>query len=202
MGTGGSRFGAGRPTTKAKAESCLRLDVRHWQREGVLRPGRTGSWQWTSTETGEPRGSISYRVNFDTVTLTYAVNDKPCAQTVHLDHTPCTYGSERPWFVCPVRGERVAMLYLRAGRFACRHCQRIAYASQSGDMFDGISRRQRKAEARLNDYWQRPKGMHQTTHQRLLSIILDCEERREEALDNHLSALMRLHPLLFHASNR
>ena len=87
------------------------------------------------------------------------------------------------------------MLYLRAGRFACRHCQRIAYASQSGDVCDRTWRKQAKAEAKLGPNWTRPKGMHATTRERLLSIIRECEERRDVALTGYVTALSR-HPSL------
>ena len=90
----------------------------------------------------------------------------------------------------------MAVLYLRTNGFACRCCQRVAYASQSGDDLDRGWRRQRKAEAKLGENWQRPKGMHDTTHRRLLSTIWDCEERRDVALAHHLAVLVRRHPFL------
>ena len=196
MGTGGSRYGAGRPAMHVKAEHCLQLDVRDWHRKGVLRPDVAGSWVWTNRATGELRGTVGYRVEFDRVELNYSIDGKPSGQSVRLESTPCTYGGTRTWFVCPIRGERVAVLFLRAGRFACRHCQRLAYASQSGDALDRTWLKQRKAEAKLGEHWQRPKGMHQTTHTRLMSIILDCEERRDAALAAHLGSLFRRYPFL------
>ena len=196
MGTGGSRYGAGRPATHVKAEHCKKLDVRRWRREGVLHPGRSGSWQWTNSETGVQTASIGYRVDDGSVRLDYSIDGKPSGQTVRLSHSACNYGGVRQWFICPIRGERVALLFLRAGRFACRHCQRIAYASQSEDALGRTWRKQSKAESRLGENWQRPKGMHEATHDRLLSIIWQCEERRDEALANHLAVLMRRYPVL------
>jgi hypothetical protein len=46
MGTGGSRYGAGRPGWRRKCEHYLRFDVRNLHRVTRLRPGRLG-WQWT-----------------------------------------------------------------------------------------------------------------------------------------------------------
>jgi len=183
---------------RVKAEHCRQLDVRRWQLEGLLRPGSGGGWQWTNAETGELRASISYRVCAGAVTLDYAIDGRPCSQNIPLRYTACTYGGTRPWFICPVRGERVAVLYLRAGRFACRQCQRVAYASQSADAIDRVWRRQHKAENKLGENWRRPKGMHQTTHRRLLSIIMQCEERREIALGGFLEKMMRRYPALGH----
>ena len=88
------------------------------------------------------------------------------------------------------------MLFLRAGRFACRHCQRIAYGSQSGDLCDRAWRKQAKVEAKLGPNWARPKGMHSTTCERLVSIILECEERRDAALSGYLDAMLRRSPSL------
>jgi hypothetical protein len=179
-----------------KAEHCRSIDVRRWHREGILRPGRAGGWHWTDSETGELRASIGYRSDGDTVTLSYSIDGSPHTQCVRLSHTACTYGGARPWFICPIRGERVAVLFLRAGRFACRHCQRVAYGSQSADLIDRTWRRQAKAEARLGPHWTRPKGMHAATHDRLLSQIWECEERRDAALGAFVEAMVRRDPLL------
>lgn len=42
--------------------------------------------------------------------------------------------------------------------------------------------RQQRAEAKLDESWARPKGMHETTAQRLRSIIIGCEMQREDDL--------------------
>lgn len=196
MGTGGSRSGAGRPAMHVKAEHCKRIDVRRWHREGILAGRQLGSWQWTDAQTGERLATIGYRSDGTSVALDYLIDGKDCSQRVRLSHSACHYGGARPWFICPIRGERVAVLYLRAGRFACRDCQRLTYASQSGDAIDRGWRRQQKIEAKLGADWTRPKGMHRTTHERLMSIIWDCEEKRDAALSRFLAGMMARHPSL------
>ena len=196
MGRGGSRSGAGRPAMHVKSEHCRRIDVRRWHREGILQAGRAGGWQWTDAETGDRLASIGYRSDGGSVTLSYSIDGHPLAQTLRLTQSVCNYGGARPWFICPIRGERVAVLFLRAGRFACRHCQRIAYASQADDVYSRTWRTQAKAEQKLGPNWQRPKGMHDTTRERLMSIIWDCEEQRDAALASHLEAMMQRHPSL------
>jgi len=188
------RFGAGRPALHVKAEHCRRIDVRRWRREGILQAGRAGTWQWTDPETGEQRAAIGYRSIARGVTLDFSIDGKAHAQTVWLTETACNYGGTRQWFTCPIRGERVAVLFLRAGRFACRHCQRIAYGSQSGDVCDRTWRKQAKAEAKLGPNWTRPKGMHHATRERLMSVIWGCEERRDEALSDYLKSILRRYP--------
>ena len=194
MGTGGMRYGAGRPALHVKAEHCRRIDVRRWQREGLLQEGRAGTWQWSDPDTGEVRAQIGYRANGGSVTLNYSINDSPRTQRLWLTETPCNYGSTRQWFTCPVRGERVAVLFLRAGRFACRQCQRIAYASQSDDPIGRAWRKQAKIEAKLGPNWTRPKGMHEATRERLLAVVWDCEERRDVELARFLGVLMGKNP--------
>lgn len=191
MGTGGRRIGAGRPATHVKAEHCRSLDIRHWHRAGVLEPGRAGWWQWTHAETGKQTASVGYRVHAEFVRLDYSIQGRPSGQDVSLTRTACNYGGTRPWFVCPVRGERVAVLYLRHERFACRHCQGVAHASRSEDAVDRSWRRQRNAEARLGAYWQRPAGMHHATHKRLVSIIWGCEAVRSAAEAKFFEVLKR-----------
>ena len=194
MGTGGSRYGAGRPATHVKAEHCRRIDVRRWQREGILEAGRSGGRQWVDQETGKQTSAISYRSSGDSVTLSYSIDGEPRTQVVWLAATACNYGGTRQWFTCPIRGERVAVLFLRAGRFACRHCQRIAYESQSGDVCDRTWSKQRKAEAKLGPNGARRKGMHSTTRERLLSLIWECEKARHAALLGCIGALIRRYP--------
>jgi hypothetical protein len=182
MGAGGSRFGAGRPGWHVKAEYCRRIDVRRWQREYMLRPGAFGSWVWRDTETGETTASIAYTFEADAVVLRFAIDGQSMSQRLDILRTPCTYGGSRPWFACPRCRCRVAVLFLRGNGFACRHCQRIAYRSQSEDDCGRAWIKQSKIEAKLADDWERPKGMHHRTYERLLSAILECEDRRETAL--------------------
>lgn len=191
MGTGGTRYGAGRPGWHVKAEHCRSIDARRWAREGILQAGRSGGWAWTEPHTGKQTASISYLVAADAVALIYSMNGMPVRQHVPILTTDCNYGGQRHWFGCPGCGKRVAVLYLRNRGFACRKCNRVAYASQSADGLDRTWRKQSKIERRLGGNWQRPKGMHQSTHDRLLKVIYDCEGRRDAALASFVDRLMR-----------
>lgn len=188
MARGGSRYGAGRPGWKLKAEHSLALDVRRMHRAGGLRSGALGSWKWTNSYTGDEAGTIGYAAEAGSVELRYSVNGDPRRQYIAVERTRCNFGGSRPWFICPVRGERVAVLYMRSGRFACRHCQRIAYASQGEDLTGRAWRKQGKIEKRLGPDCERPKGMHHTTYEHLLGILDDCEQVKDYAL---ITALRR-----------
>lgn len=154
------------------------LDVRRWQRDGLLTPGRAFSWQWTRR--GGIVASIRVRAEADRVTLNYRHRsggkeweDKD--YSVQLNWTPCTYGGQRAWFVCPAVGcgRRVAILYSGC-IFACRQCYRLAYPSQRETDDDRAARQADKVRERLgwvpgilNGAGGKPKGMRWQTFWRL-----------------------------------
>ena len=194
MGTGGMRYGAGRPSYKAKAEQLQRVEIGRWHRGGYMRAGCSFSCSWNCG--GEPSGSIGVVVHgADSLALQYMLGSegqrRDGSQHIRLTRTACSYGNSRPWFACPVCQRRAGVLYMRAGRFACRQCQRVSYSSQSCDLLDRMWRKQSKIEARLGEHWQRPKGMRLKTYERLMQVLLTCEEQREEAFAAFATRLLR-----------
>jgi hypothetical protein len=97
--------------------------VRRWAREGVVRPGYWGGWQWTRD--GETVASIQMRAEQDRVTLIHRYRSsgedwKDEQYSVRIVRTRCNLGGSRAWFICPAVGcgRRVAILY-GGGIFAC-----------------------------------------------------------------------------------
>ena len=182
MGTGGARYGAGRPAYRMMAEQSMRVDIRVWARRNYLWAGKWFSWAWHRGE--ERTGSINVEVtNPAELTLKYWIGSgderRDASQRIYLAVSPCHFGGVRRWFTCPVCGRRAGLLYLRSGRFACRHCQRVSYTCQSEGHIARAWRRQGKAEARIGEDYERPKGMRTTTYERLLAIIVDCESEKD-----------------------
>ena len=154
------------------------LDVRRWQRDGLLTPGRAFGWQWTRQE--EIVASIQVRAESDRIMLIYRHRSgggewKSEEYPVRLEWTPCHYGGQRAWFLCPAPGcgRRVAILYGGA-IFACRHCYRLAYPSQRETSDDRATRQADKIRERLgwepgilNGSGGKPKGMQWRTFERL-----------------------------------
>ena len=153
-------FGSGRPSGSGRdtVEACRSLDVNRLHREGCLRAGWAGGWQWTRD--GEQVASISLRAEADRLHLTYRVRIgggdwEDVAETVRIVRVACRFGGARPYFVCPgvvngvACGRRVAKLHLSGRYFLCRHCYRLAYASQSEDAWDRALRRANKIRQRL-----------------------------------------------------
>lgn len=172
MGTGGSRYGAGRPGWRRKCEQLCGLDIRKLVQRGRLWPGSYFSWHWSCGD--EPAGNISIRAANDNVRLIYTwtpYGSEPQSMDypVWIERTPCRYGGSRPWFTCPRCHSRRAVLYGVAsdGRFGCRRCMRLGYTSECEGILDRLHRKQRKLESRLVDDWQKPKGMRWITYDRI-----------------------------------
>jgi hypothetical protein len=194
MGTGGSRYGAGRPGWRRKCENSLPIDIRRLHQKQLLRPGTSFGWHWSRDD--EEIGSIGIDVLETAVQFRYAWTPRDCdpVQKLYraaLERTPCRYGGFRTWYRCPWCDRRCAVLYglSRDGYFGCRLCLRLAYASEAEDTCDRLWRKKRKLEARLIDDDGKPKWMRATTYVRILEHI----DAVEEALDrNFLARAVRM----------
>lgn len=170
-----------RRNVKPTVEAGRSLDVRHWQRRGLLKPGLQFNLQWG--QQGRLTLGIAVRVDEHQVVLAYRYRHDegsliPVEYSVALDRTPCPFGGQRLWFRCPTEGcgQRVAILYQSGTRFACRHCQGLTYPSQRENTIDRNLRRARKISQRLgslqdslNSSGNKPKGMRWRTYEQLLS---------------------------------
>ena len=178
-------MGSGRPSGSGRGtvEGCRSIDVNRLHREGCLRPGWSGGWQWTRE--GEKVASINLRTEYDLLHLSYRwrIGDRPwedVAETVRIVRVDCRFGGARPYFICPgivngiACGRRVGKLYGPGRYYLCRHCYRLAHTSQSEGAWDRTLRRARKIRQRLGGSPSlatpiplKPKGMWWRTYERL-----------------------------------
>jgi len=139
---GGIGSGSGwRWSTKTTCGEVKRIDIRYMRKQDLLIPGRSGSLSWTRGS--ESTGNIRYRVEESRLVLNYSFREhggdwQPVEETVWLDRTPCNYGGERLWLLCPRCSKRVAILYGADVRFLCRHCYELPYASQMKGRLDRL----------------------------------------------------------------
>jgi hypothetical protein len=194
MGAGGWRVGAGRPGYRLIGEHTLRVDIRRLHRRNCLSPGAY-SWNWHRGD--EPAGSISIQVHHASgLILSYRVRDamnqmwQDVAQPVHITTTPCRYGGTRKWFACPCCERRVEVLYFRQGRFACRYCQQVSYASQSKCRIGRITSRLQSFEARVER--GKPKGMRWRTYEGICERIGALDAAWGQAMARRFGVYERL----------
>lgn len=120
---------------KVGVEDSFRIDVRAWQRQGLLGSARSFSCHW-SRAGGETLALINVRTELTHVVLVYQVRQPDgewltVEEPIQIVQTPCNYGGTRPWFICPERscGRRTATLFFTK-RIRCRRCCKLSYASQ------------------------------------------------------------------------
>jgi len=182
----------GRRRRRGACEGCLSIDVRLWHREGRLRPNNRFTWSfWID---GRPSGGISVHVQADSVILKFKSRKLGSGELVSIDQrvpitwTNCTLGGKRPWFLCPLGslrcGRRVAKLYLSSyGRFGCRQCCGLVYASQQvTGRLRAISRARKirmklgGSESVADPFPEKPPRMHWRTYYRIQSRAAAVEE--------------------------
>lgn len=190
--------------SKDTVEGCRRIDVRDWHRRGLLYGSGFG-WNWYRG--WEQVASIWVRVELGRqVTLVYRVRAgggdwQDVEQPLALAWTPCHYGGQRPWFVCPGRwecGRRVAVLYAGGRYFLCRQCYDLRYESQRADRMTRLLSKAQKIRQRLGGsasmlepFPSKPKGMHWRTYERLRWRELEAHHTSLLAMQEHLERMER-----------
>ncbi len=191
----GRRHQGGKDTTK----EYLSLDARWLQRNGLLLAGKSTSLSWSIA--GSAIGSFQVLAESDSVVLRH--DSQTDNQRIQLDRSSCHLGGKRVWFLCPSQGcgRRVALLYTgRSGRFACRHCQALAYASQRETGYVRALGKMERIRDKLD--WgpgiiscdrRKPTGMHWRTfarlaaeHDRLVRRYVTGMSQRYEGLGSYI----------------
>lgn len=194
-GYGSGRPGSGRLTT----DPLHALDIRVLRKRGYFRvdlePGTVAVMPVEWTCRGEPSGAITVRVPYSPrpyppfITLDYAMRVRgateatPVNERVAIETTPCHYGGERPWFLCPRCGDRRGVLFSVRGYFRCRACHQLDYSSTRESASDRVFRRGQAIKRKLGghktgtvfDWEPKPKGMHWSTYARICDELRECE---------------------------
>jgi hypothetical protein len=97
------------------------------------------------------------------------------------------------WQAC---GRRVAKLHGAGRYFLCRHCYRLAYASQRETALDRTLRRANKIRRRLGGeaglgarFPERPKGMWRRTYDHLRWRVFEAEMAAEDEIEARLAGV-------------
>ncbi|UVE16816.1 hypothetical protein NVV93_14600 [Pseudomonas sp. LS44] len=192
-----------RAKEKDATEDYRALDVRWLHRRGALLSGYSCSLEWKRR--GVVVASIGIRTESPTcIRLRYQAKvrgkPEPRDYPVPITWTPCHLGGERPWFLCPSCGRRVAKLY-GGSEFACRHCWRLNYASQQANKRDRASDQSFKLRDALGcdegflftpaEFIPKPKGMHWRTFERKIEQLKQVDARALEDAAAMLASIER-----------
>ena len=119
--------------------------------------------------------------------------------TIRLVTTPVGFGGHRWWFICPVSGQRCAVLWLSRGayRFGSAKGYGLAYDITRLAPQDRLWHRMRKIARRLGDDDptpdfppRKPKWMRLATYERLLESWHDAAERRDDIYDTKIAGFL------------
>ncbi|MEM9625350.1 MAG: hypothetical protein AAGA21_03895 [Pseudomonadota bacterium] len=190
-------FGSGRSSLRPHgvADACRSIDVNRLNRDGCLKPGWCGYWQWRDGENAV--ATIGMKAQSDRLLLSYNFRRhgdewQAIEEPIPIVRVACRFGGERPYFLCPgiVDGvacnRRVAKLYGPERYFLCRHCYGLTYACQREDRLDRTRRKANKIRRRLDPESRpkervpvRPRGMWRRTYARIRQRLVDAESEAE-----------------------
>lgn len=175
---GGPGSGNRHLVSKRTTDEMLSLDINYLQRHGYLQPDQRITLTWRRR--GQKTADIQLVTASDHLVLRYRARYPGQAwqeqeYPVAIERTPCHYGGDRAWFLCPCCGRRVGKLF-GGTLFACRHCHQLNYDCQRESDLDRLARRVDKIRDRLgwksgvlNGHGPKPKRMHGQTFNRLLA---------------------------------
>lgn len=179
----GGRDSGRKPSSKkcTTTDDYRKLDIRYLRRCGLLKPGRVSTVRWSTG--GKLTGGVTIRAFVGCIELDYKVRSlgtdwKMKRVSVNLVRSDCHLGGSRQWFECPTSScrRRVAILY--GGEiFVCRTCRNLTYPSQYLPPWERSILKADRIRDRLGWKpgifnglgWQKPKGMHWRTFERLVA---------------------------------
>jgi hypothetical protein len=174
------------PNRKRRTSDLVRLDVRHCQREGLLKPDTSYKLQWALRDGSMASITVFSESGWLILSNWHQVGEAEAEWCpVSVEWTRCNYGGLRAWFLCPVKGCQRRVLILYAGRsFACRHCYQLRYDSQLRSACRRALYKARAIRIRLGGSANlvgpppsKPKGMHSLTYSRLCAVEREANLR-------------------------
>ncbi|MBU0686777.1 MAG: hypothetical protein KKB81_02835 [Candidatus Margulisbacteria bacterium] len=130
---------------KREADRLSKIDIRWLKQQGYLIGLISAIIEWPNSFSDEKNAiniTVSTLGKDNYIHLRYTQTEdnnekKEFDYKVTLTTTPCNYGAERYWFICPLSingkycSKRVATLYKAGDYFGCRHCYNLTYKSRN-----------------------------------------------------------------------
>lgn len=125
------------------------ISISKFHRWKYLNKGEFVSWTITRSRWGEVFSRMwvgidrdNKRALFDFTGTNWVTGEKKKYNfTIDIISTPCNYGWDRYWFVCPSCRKKKGKLYLKNFMFHCRKCLNLCYSDQNqGTMWRLLTR--------------------------------------------------------------
>jgi hypothetical protein len=126
--------------SKLIADKLKKVNVTFLKRESYFSGmyGRSGKITWTNSLSGQQDNAHLKVSKIDNEMYLYVSHyitggGEKRERKILLTTSPCNYGGERYWFVCPTPycGKRTGTLYIVGEHIACRHCHNLTYDSRN-----------------------------------------------------------------------
>lgn len=165
---------------KTEADGLRRISVFRLKEWGYLKPNQYlfSSISWTNNFSGD-ENSIGIKVNTHpsspNINLNYIIT-RDNEEKVHFDYqiklitTPCNFGGNRYWFICPLRhtktniwcNRKVATLYKAGDWFGCRNCYNLSYSSRNETRCGRLAHlfTPLMTMKKIDDQWKKIKRTH------------------------------------------
>ena len=190
-------FGSGgHNRRKYYVEGCRRIDIREMQRAGTLRVQGTVIYTIRWSRNGESTGSmgIYYSSGDRYVTAKYTVTYKDTGRQedrsdiINLCFVSTGYG-KRAYFVCPICGKRIMVLFVIGSDLKCRVCANLNYRSSQANRdyievynskIEKILQKLKHPDKRDYDVYnvEKPKLMRVYTYKKLVSELENLQAKK------------------------
>ena len=195
-----------RPTSRARLENGIKLDLNRLKRRGFIKPGASAgptgiewnSSHWGQVETGTISADLSDHHGWLKIRTTTA------DQHIQLRAVPRHFGGVQWYFICPTTGRQASVLWRPPGarRFSSRQTwgRQVAYSSQCVGKTDQAWRMKTKIKMRLiadldPDEWDfppKPKWMRWRTYRRYEAWFDRWEDRLDDEICIAAARLLRV----------
>ena len=174
-------YGSGRPAKRYTTADYHSIDIRRWQREGLLEADNLFNWTWRDNA-GRTMFTALVRVSENGVGIQYRSSRGNVVDVLPFASTHCNFGGRRLWFLCLGCRRRAACLFFAGTAFQCRRCLGLSYESQRQDRGARLIEKARAIRRKMGGslslveaFPSRPKGMHWTTYSRMKACAARAE---------------------------
>lgn len=173
-------FGSGKVRRRGNLYHSKEINIRYLKKNGYLSSNQPQVLGWRRD--GKITGSVCVSFTENQIQIDWKQKEgdqewEDKQASISIEKTACRFGGTQPWFICPTCHRKVINLYLHSkGQWSCRQCADLFYPSENESKLDRQRRKVDRLKSKLReDYWIKPKGMHQKTFDRLLNQYLDAE---------------------------
>lgn len=162
---------------KLTLDDVISLDISYLKKVGCLSPNSSIELFWLRNTLIVDR--VKLFIEYDFLEM--------AGGRVYFTRTPCNFGGDRLWFVCPECERRSRVLY--SLDFICRQCVALVHGSVGMGKLERLDRKIdkfKKMKCIDDNFFIKPKQVHRITHMKNMSRCISYMENRVNLIFNVL----------------